>query len=105
MSAVYTKRLLEVPGASGLFTAAVPAGKVWIVENIALAWAGSTTPNPYSVARVGGATFVLGSFPGDNLAHYVQWGGRAVLNGGETLQVFASQAAHWHVAGYELTAL
>lgn len=100
---VYSKRFLAGAGASGAISATVPAGRVWIVRDCDLVFAGSLPANAGFQGSDGQFVYYVEVAAGSTQLWY-GWRGRQILNAGETLTYHSfAGVCDFAISGYELT--
>jgi hypothetical protein len=105
---VYSTRLAELVGlgAGGTALPVPPAGNVWVVRNISAAYLGAPTIalSGFSVQLASGCVVWLLDGPVIVPGRSYDWGGRHVLNPGDTWEFTSSDASDWSliVSGYQL---
>ena len=108
MAKVYSSRLFESIGLGGGGTAlpTPPAGHVWVVRNITAAFLGvpSFAISGFGVQLDSGALLWLMDGPVIVPGRSYDWGGRHVLNPGDTWEFTSSDPTDWSliVSGYDL---
>lgn len=104
MANIYSKRLLLSTSASSpTVSASPPAGFLWVAHTLTAAGNGAEAEVVMFIAGipVWGASITP---PGGSFYSGVTWTGRAVINAGETLEMFCSAGLTGQISGYELSA-
>jgi hypothetical protein len=102
MAGVYSVRFYGAHDLTGLATYTVPTGFVAIVRDFDAFWGVSTAGAEVNLYGHAGQVIYQAAF-GLNDVGWRGWRGRQVLNAGETLQIFTSDAMDVTLSGYLLT--
>jgi hypothetical protein len=101
----YSKRFLTIAYTATSASAVVPAGKVWVIKNVAAFDAGANAADAVAFA-VAGLNYAYWTGAVSGAGRSQSWNGMLVARAGETISLSSSGTGGWNVAvsGYELTA-
>lgn len=99
---VYSERLAQVLGLSGLELVSIPAGFTAVLRDFDVYWGGGVIRRAVFLRGAGGQTIFYNSF-GDTGGQYASWRGRQVIQAGETFSIFTEDAMDVTLSGYLLT--
>lgn len=99
---VYSQRLAQVLGLSGLELVSIPAGFTCVLRDFDVYFGGSIFARAVYLRGAGGQTIWYNKFTAPD-GQYASWRGRQVVAAGETFSIFTEDAMDVTLSGYLLT--